>query len=197
MIAACAERGYAAVTVADVVRRAKVSRAAFYLHFGGKLDCFLAATEQGGRLLLERVVSAGRELAVDAPPEDTLRAACRAFLDFLAIEHAFARVFYVDMPAAGPAAADRFEAAERRYAAVNRVWHERARERRPSWPAVPDVAYLALAGASTQLVRAVVRRDTARALRELEDPMVALHLAVLGAVPWQAAGGADSATRES
>ena len=32
-VAAVAHKGYPAVTVADIVRRAKVSRAAFYLHF--------------------------------------------------------------------------------------------------------------------------------------------------------------------
>jgi AcrR family transcriptional regulator len=44
VIAAVAGSGYPAVTVADIVRRARVSRAAFYAHFADKQDCFLAAT---------------------------------------------------------------------------------------------------------------------------------------------------------
>jgi AcrR family transcriptional regulator len=189
MTAACAQRGYLAVTVADVVRRAKVSRATFYAHFSGKEDCFLAATGHGGALMLDRVVTAGRSLAAGAPPERVLRAACRAFLGFLASEHAFARIFYVDMLAAGTTAAERFEASEQRYAELNKAWHERARWSRPDWPAVPDVAYLALAGATTQLVRAAVRHGSSQALRDLEDPMVALHLAVMAGQSWPAGAG--------
>ena len=37
-VAAIADKGYPDVTVADIVRRAKVSRAAFYLHFRGRED---------------------------------------------------------------------------------------------------------------------------------------------------------------
>jgi AcrR family transcriptional regulator len=61
-IAAVAEAGYAAVTVADIVRRARVSRAAFYAHFADKEDCFLAATREGGKLMADRVVAATRAL---------------------------------------------------------------------------------------------------------------------------------------
>ena len=43
MVAAVAEKGYVAVAVADVVSRARVSRATFYEQFTDKSDCFLAA----------------------------------------------------------------------------------------------------------------------------------------------------------
>src|SRR5215472_18473993 len=62
VIAAVAESGYADVTVADIVRRARVSRVAFYAHFRGKEDCFLAATREGGQLMADRVVAATRAL---------------------------------------------------------------------------------------------------------------------------------------
>src|SRR6516164_1724305 len=68
-ISAVAEAGYAAVTIADIVRRAKVSRAAFYAHFADKEDCFLAATRQGGLLLADRVVSAAKKAPDDASAE--------------------------------------------------------------------------------------------------------------------------------
>jgi AcrR family transcriptional regulator len=38
---ACADRGYESVTVADIVREARVSRRAFYAHYSCKEDCFL------------------------------------------------------------------------------------------------------------------------------------------------------------
>jgi AcrR family transcriptional regulator len=184
VVAAVAEAGYADVTVADIVRRAKVSRVAFYAHFRGKEDCFLAATREGGQLMADRVVAATRALPPGTPDEDVLRAACRAFLEFLADEPAFARVFYVDMPTAGPRAVGRYEAAERRFAEMTATWHRRARGRHPGWPAVPDDAYAALAGASSKLVRTAVRNGETHALPKLEDTLVSVHLAVLAARPW-------------
>jgi AcrR family transcriptional regulator len=187
VIAAVAEAGYAAVTVADIVRRAKVSRAAFYVHFRGKEDCFLAATREGSQLMVGQVITAARAVPDGAPDEDMLRAGCRAFLKFLADEPAFARVFYIDMPGAGPAAADRLHAGGVRFAEINRTWQERARERHPEWPTVPFEACLALAGATMELVRSKVRADRTSALPELEDTLVSLHLAVLAGHPWGAA----------
>jgi AcrR family transcriptional regulator len=184
VVAAVAEAGYAAVTVADIVRRAKVSRAAFYTHFADKEDCFLAATQQGGQLMVSQVVEGSRGVEPGASDEDTLRAACRAFLMFVAHEPEFARVFYIDMPAAGARAVARLEAAQHRYADLNQTWHERARARNPDWPAVPYEAYLALAGATAELVRARVRGGDTDAIPALEDTIVALHLAVMAARRW-------------
>jgi AcrR family transcriptional regulator len=186
VIAAVAEASYSAVTVADIVRRARVSRMAFYAQFADKEDCFLTATRQGGRLMSNRVVSATRALPADGPDEHVLRAACRAFLTFLAEEPAFARVFNVDMPAAGPLALERLDAADRWFAGLNQKWHERARTRHPEWPAVPSEAYLALVGATAELVRSMVRTGQTDTLPSLEDSIVSLHLAVLAARPWTA-----------
>jgi AcrR family transcriptional regulator len=184
VIAAVAEAGYADVTVADIVRRAKVSRVAFYAHFRGKEDCFLAATRQGGQLMADRVVTATRALPPGTPDEDVLRAAYRAFLEFLVDEPAFARAFYIDMPSAGPRAVARFDAAERRFAEMTATWHRRARARHPDWPAVPDDAYMALGGAIATLVRSAVRDGQTHALPKLEDTLVSMHLSVLAARPW-------------
>jgi AcrR family transcriptional regulator len=184
VIAAVAEAGYGAVTVADIVRRARVSRVAFYALFRGKDDCFLAAVSAGGQLLRGRVITAARAMPWEAPPEDVLRAGCRAFLSFLAEEPAFARVFYIDMPAAGPAAVERLDHAVAWFAEVNRRWHEKARARHPHWPDVPAEAYLALAGATGELVRATVRAGRTKQLPDLEDTLVSLHLAVMAGRPW-------------
>jgi AcrR family transcriptional regulator len=184
VIAAVAESGYPAVRVADIVRRARVSRAAFYAHFADKEACFLAAAREGGKLMTGQVVAATRALPAGTPDEDVLRAACSAFLGFLADEPAFARVFYVDMPAAGPRATERLAAAARRFAEMTAKWHRRARARHPDWPEVPGEAYLGLAGAAAELVRSRVRDGQTDALPELEDTLVSLHLAVLAARPW-------------
>ncbi len=186
VIAAVSEAGYPSVTVADIVRGARVSKHAFYEHFGNKEECFLTATGEGRELMLARAVSTARSLPAGASAEDRLRAAVRGYLAFLAEEPAFARVFFLHMPAAGAAAARRLDAAPRIFAGLNQTWHERARKRHPEWPAPPEAAYLALAGATTELVRSMVYADRADALPDLEDTVVALHLAVLAGRPWPA-----------
>ena len=83
------------------------------------------------------------------------------------------------MPTAGAASARRLDAGPRIFANLNQTWHERARERHPEWPVLPETAYLALAGATVELVRSMVYADRTDALPDLEDTVVALHLAVM------------------
>jgi AcrR family transcriptional regulator len=184
VIAAVGRTGFRDVTVADIVRGARVSRAAFYAHFSDKEDCFLAATRQGGLMMADRVMAAVRRQPADASAEATLRASIAAFLQFLVEEPTFTPVFYIDMPMAGPLAVRQIEAALHAFAGLNRAWHERARRDHPAWPVVPYQAYYALAGATTELVRAEVRRGRTDTMTSLEDTLVALHLAVLAGRPW-------------
>jgi len=105
MAGAVAEKGYAHMAVADVVSGAGVSRETFYQHFADKEDCFLAA--------FDLVVDAVRQTMVEAVaggPADPLSRydrALRAYLDLLCTEGATARVFLVDVYAAGPRAVAR------------------------------------------------------------------------------------------
>ena len=184
VIAAVSESGYLPVSVADIVRRARVSRVAFYAHFADKEDCFLAATAEGRELMIDRIVSATRALPAEARDEEVLRVALRAYLAFLAGEAAFARVFYLHMPTAGPRAVDRLDAAQGLFADLTERWHRRARERHRRWPPVPAAAYLALAGGTAELVRSRVRVARTDELPELEETLVSLHLAVLAGRPW-------------
>ncbi|MBV9794602.1 MAG: TetR/AcrR family transcriptional regulator [Actinobacteria bacterium] len=195
VVAAVAEADYAVVTVADIVKRARVSRAAFYTHFSDKEGCFLAAAREGGQLLDSWVVGATRATAPGTADEEVLRVACRAFLAFMASEPEFAKIFYVDMPAAGPRAVDQLSRAQRRYADLNQAWHERAQRRHPDWPVLPADAYLGLAGATAELVRTRVDAGQTGTVPELEDTVVALHLAVMAAQRWPAASrGPDRGT---
>jgi AcrR family transcriptional regulator len=188
VIAAVAATGFSEVTVADIVRRARVSKAAFYAHFADKEDCFLAATREGGHLMINGVKAAARSLPPGTPAEVVLRASIGAFLDFLAREPAFARAFYIDMPAAGPRAARRIRSAHHSFARSNRSWHERSRIEHPEWPVVPEEAYYALSGATAELVRAKVSQGASETIADLLDTVVALHLAVLAGQPWPAPG---------
>jgi AcrR family transcriptional regulator len=100
------ERGYRAVTVADIVRRAGISRNTFYDNFTSKEDCFLAASDYAVTEALRRVVDAAAKVE---PWPDRVRAGLSAFLHYVASEPALARTCIVEALSAGPAAVDRYE----------------------------------------------------------------------------------------
>jgi len=100
------ERGYRAVTVADIVRRAGISRNTFYDNFTSKEDCFLAASDYAVTEALRRVVDAAAKVE---PWPDRVRAGLGAFLHYVAGEPALARTCIVEALSAGPAAVDRYE----------------------------------------------------------------------------------------
>jgi AcrR family transcriptional regulator len=103
MLEACfrvvAEKGYTRFTVADVLAAAGVSRETFYEHFRDKEDCFLAAYE----LSVEAVLAAMRHAdpGGDGDPLDRYEEMMRGYLDLMAREDGYARVFLVDVYAAG------------------------------------------------------------------------------------------------
>ena len=99
-------KGYRAVTVADIVRRAGIARNTFYENFGSKEECFLAASEFAAGEALRRVVEAAEK--VDSWPR-RVNHGLAAFLGFVASEPALARACVVEALSAGPAAVDRYE----------------------------------------------------------------------------------------
>jgi AcrR family transcriptional regulator len=110
IIAALAEetvdKGYRAVTVADIVRRAGIARNTFYENFSSKEDCFLAASEYTVNEALRRVVDAASKVE-DWPRR--VNAGLAAFLHYVASEPALARTCIVEALSAGPAAVERYE----------------------------------------------------------------------------------------
>lgn len=100
------EKGYRAVTVADIVRRAGIARNTFYENFSSKEDCFLAASEFAVEEALRRVVDAAS--AVESWPA-RVNAGLAAFLRYVASEPALARTCIVEALSAGPAAVERYE----------------------------------------------------------------------------------------
>jgi AcrR family transcriptional regulator len=182
--AAAAEKGYGAVTIADVVARARVSRNAFYHHFADKETCFVAATDKGRNLMFRQIAEATRAVPAEAAAEDRLRAGLRAYLGFMASEPEFARIFNLEMFGGEPKGyGERRAESHARFAATNRAWHKRARSENPSWPKVPDEAYRAMVGATYELVVGYVREGRTDQLPQLEEPLMQLHMAVFGGQP--------------
>lgn len=171
-----AEKGYAAVSVGDVVGLAGVSRKTFYVHFPDKLACFLAAYDVGVEVLLRAISEAGRD---ETDPQRIVRARVGAFLQTLAQQPAFARTFLIEVAAAGPRALARRAEVHEQFAALTR-------ELAASTPAAPRVApelHLAAVGATNEVVSARLAAGRAEDLPALEDVVVTIHLALLGASP--------------
>lgn len=111
MADAAAAKGFAAITVNDIVQEARVSRHTFYEHFpSGKEECFVAAFDEALGYLLAAIREAV-ERETTAPAR--LRAGLTAVVELLAAEPALARLFVVEVFSAGP------EAIQRRDAAMN------------------------------------------------------------------------------
>jgi AcrR family transcriptional regulator len=105
MTEAVAEKGYANTVVADVVARSGVSRATFYDLFSSKDDCFRAAYTSHAELVTGIMTEGLERLRdrSDVAPLDKLDRVLGLYLDALAGAPALARVFLVEVYAAGPA----------------------------------------------------------------------------------------------
>jgi AcrR family transcriptional regulator len=173
---AVAEKGYAGATIDDIVRGAGVSKKTFYDHFGDKLDCFLAAYETASDELL------GRLREAQSSPGGWLertRAGIAAYLRWLAAEPALARVFLIEVAAAGPVAAERRERIRDRYAQQLRDLQDDARAEIPALPTLPAEVFHALVAAVDELVVRRIRESGATALPELEPVLLYLQVALL------------------
>jgi len=98
-----AEQGYAGTSVADILRRARVSRETFYELFGSKEECFMSAFELAYAVMLQATAASGDE----AQPIDRFSRVLEDYLRALASDPAAARVFLVEVYAAGPSALER------------------------------------------------------------------------------------------
>lgn len=158
MVRAVAERGYAAATVADAVRLARVSRGTFYELFASKDACLAAAYRLGADVLDARVGEAVRDAA---GWRDELRLGIRAYLQALEQEPLFARVYLLEWQAVG----------EERDAAVRRFADRYARSfARSGRPVPPAEALYVLAVGVHELACSRVRAGAH--VTDLEDTLV-------------------------
>jgi AcrR family transcriptional regulator len=148
------ERGYRAVTVADIVRRAGIARNTFYENFNSKEDCFLAAQDLAIEEALRRVVEGDRD---DESWEERVAAGLGSFLGYVAEEPALARTCIVEALSAGDAARERYERSLQSFVPLFRV----GREQSPSGADLPETLEETIVGGIfSVLYRRIVLGET-------------------------------------
>ncbi|HTT95503.1 MAG TPA: TetR/AcrR family transcriptional regulator [Solirubrobacterales bacterium] len=108
MAATCAEHGYRAASVEDVLARTGLPRQAFDEHFADKAECAIAALDE---LLSETTQAVSRAQAPEFADWRRLLLATRALLELLAAQPSAARLALIEARTAMPAEAyDRYAA---------------------------------------------------------------------------------------
>jgi AcrR family transcriptional regulator len=143
------ERGYEAITVGDLVARARVSRAAFYRLYGSKEDAFLAA--QTASLQRSIALAAEAFFGAESWPEKVWRG-LEALLAYVASQPDLAWAGIVDNFAAGRAAIGR--AIETRGAFA--LFLEEGYALTPRARRLPRLCSEAVGGAILELLRAEI-----------------------------------------
>jgi AcrR family transcriptional regulator len=160
-----AEKGYARTTVADILRAAGVSRESFYEQFASKEDCFMSAFEEAYALLVAGTAE-GTPDGEETDPQVRFEHVLGAYLEALAENPAYARMFLVEVHAAGPEAlARRAELQRGLAAAVAFSMDARDEEQR--------FAVEAVLASITTLVTARLIAGDVDGLRALHAPLVA------------------------
>lgn len=118
MAAAIAEKGFPAVTVADVVRHARTSRRTFYEHFESRESCFVALLDLVNDQLITHIAG-----AVDrsAPWETQARQAVEAWLEGSTVRPELTLAWIRDSPALPSARSLQVEAQDRFVALIGEL----------------------------------------------------------------------------
>ncbi|CAN5668350.1 hypothetical protein BH10ACT9_BH10ACT9_04710 [soil metagenome] len=97
---AMSAKGFAGTTVADIIERAKVSKQTFYEHYDSKQACFMDAFARIHQMLDESSSAA----KLGKTPMETLDSVLAKYLETIARNATMARLYLVEVYAAGPEA---------------------------------------------------------------------------------------------
>lgn len=167
-----AEKGYVAATVADVLKRARVSRLTFYEQFANKEECVNAAYDLFAGSMTERI---GVALAGDADLMVRCDRAVATYLALLAKEPLVAR-FYLVESFASPALQERRLAKQRGLARLIAAEFEASTEGQ-------KVACEAFVGAVAALVTSKMMAEGPEAVVDLHKHIMNLATAIAAALP--------------
>lgn len=177
LAAAIAEKGYAAVTIADVVRVARVSKRTFYEHFADKEACFLALYAETSEELLELI---GNSVATARGSwEERIGAAARAYFERVAAEPELIRAGLLEIHAAGPRARALRREVQRRYAEQLRAFSLAAEAEEPGIRGLTPALATAVVGGLDELMLEAAEAGHAERMGELAEAATELIRAVL------------------
>lgn len=178
-----AERGYPAVTVGDVVGRARVSKRTFYQHFADREECFLAVYASAAEAPLARIAAVAADPAVRVRGTAAMVAsAVRAYLEALAEQPALTRTLLTEISSVGPRGWTVRREVLGRFAdqLVAHIADGRGGPHDASGLAeLPRPLALALVGGINELVLDAVEAGRAESLPELEHTATTLVVSVL------------------
>jgi AcrR family transcriptional regulator len=149
----CAEQGYEATKIADVVRRAHVARKTLYDNFSGKEELFLAAFD-ATMVDAEGAVAEACGPVASEDWEERTKAGLLAVLEFVAAHPAESKLWLVEAPAAT-------QDSSTRYLAALEGFIGRLREAAPPSPERPATLEESLIGGVIWIIQREVRNDTA------------------------------------
>ena len=172
---AVAEKGYAKVTVADVVGLAGVSRRTFYEHFDDVEDCFVAAYETATRELLGEVGAAVRATTTK-DWRTRFEVAIVAYVEGLASDPHMARACLVDVQGAGPRAVETRRLVYEQFVAQMRALRHGRRDGKGE---IPLIQVQAAVGAIGELVQEQIFDKGAESLPEIIPTLVGIGWALL------------------
>lgn len=180
LAAAVSEKGYAASTIADVVRHARVSKRTFYEHFADKEECLMALYADACDSLMVVLRSAG---SPEQPWRERVRVVVAAYLSTLESLPAVSRTLLVEMQAAGPRAYRLRQQKQRHFAETLVAIVEEGRPANPEIRSLSPAMAIALVGGLNELLLQAVdpyAAGTAHvSLSALNDTVVQLVSAVL------------------
>jgi AcrR family transcriptional regulator len=165
-----AKHGYEAMSVADIVKGAAVSRNAFYKNFGDKQECFAAAHEVGHERLYEILA---QPCEATATIEERVERALGAGLGALATDPDMARLLFVEAPSAGEETALSYHKWLARYGTLLRFAAPELPSNSIPAPEVEGV----IVGGITSRIASEVLNGRAKKLSELVAPLVEYVLA--------------------
>ena len=175
------ERGFASLTLADIVGRAGVARSTFYEYFADKQQCFLEAFDYAADLVLERV------LAIGPPPAGDFGARVDAYiarlLELGVEEPGLVRLVAADAGTLGPAAAERQRTIRGRLAEGLVTLRDFRRRDEPKLAPITQVRALAIVGAITEVLQHTFYTSGIEALPALQPELATIVLALLEGPP--------------
>lgn len=179
MVELGAERGFASLTLADIVGRARVARSTFYEHFADKQQCFLETFDYAAERVLEHV------LALVPPPTGSSDSPVNVYigklLELCLEEPGLVRVVAADAEALGAAAIERQRAIRDQLAGGLVTLRDFLRHDEPRLAPISHVRALGIVGAMTEVLQYTFYTHGIEAIPTLQPELAAIVLALLEA----------------